>query len=167
MKNKKIENIVQVEEDKTDSESSIELKQPKIIEEKPKKERKPYVMTEARKEAFEKARLKRDENIKLRKAQQKQLQDEQEAIKNAVIEKRNRNLIKKNKKEIKKIIQNEDLLSSSSDEEEIIVKKKHPKKKIIYIESESEEDEKPNKYNDVRTPTFKKPEPPRRIIQYL
>ena len=94
------------------------------------------------------------------------LPDEQEAIKNAVIEKRNRNLIKKNKKEIKKIIQNEDLLSSSSDEEEIIVKKKHPKKKIIYIESESEDD-KPNKYNDVRTPTFKKPEPPRRIIQYL
>jgi hypothetical protein len=168
MKSKKIENIVQAEED--NDESSIELKSKEIIDVPTKKERKPYVMTEARKQAFEKAREKRDENIKLRKAQQKQLNDEQEAIKNAVIEKRNRNLIKKNKKEIKKIIQNEDLLSSSSDEEEIIVKKKHPKKKVIYIESESEE-EKPNKYNDVRTPTFKKPEPPtqerRRIIQYL
>ena len=76
------------------------------------------------KQAFEKAKQKRDENIKIRKAQQKQLNDEQEAIKNAVIEKRNRNLIKKNKKEIKKIIQNEYLLSSSSDEEEIILKKK-------------------------------------------
>jgi len=172
MKSKKIEVIENIEEDKTDGESSIELKPAKVIDEKLKKERKPYVMTEARKKAFEKAREKRDENIKLRKAQQKQLHDEQEAIKNAVIEKRNRNLIKKNKKEIKKIIQNEDLLSSSSsDEEEIIVKKKHPKKKVIYIESESEEDEKPNKYNDVRTPAFKKPEQPtqerRRIIQYL
>ena len=67
------------------------MKPAKVIEVKPKKERKPYVMTEARKEAFEKARLKRDENIKLRKAQQKQLHEEQEAIKNAVIEKRNRN----------------------------------------------------------------------------
>ena len=139
MKSKKIEVIENIE-DKTDDESSIELKPAKVIDEKLKKERKPYVMTEARKLAFEKAREKRDENIKLRKAQQKQLHDEQEAIKNAVIEKRNRNLIKKNKKEIKKIIQNEDLLSSSSsDEEEIIVKKKHPKKKVIYIESESEE----------------------------
>ena len=164
MKSKKIEVIENIEEDKTDGESSIELKPNVIVIETPKKkERKPYVMTDARKEAFEKARLKRDENIQIRKAQQKQLQDEQEAIKNAVIEKRNRNLIKKNKKEIKKIIQNEDLLSSSSDEEEIIVKKKHPKKKVIYIESESEE-EPPIKYE--KQPTYKK-EPPRRIIQYL
>ena len=154
MKNTKIEVIEDIEED----ESSIELKPVK-----PPKERKPYIMTDARKEAFGKAREKRDENIKLRKAQQKQLQDETDAIKNAVIEKRNRSLIKKNKKEIKKIIQNEDLLSSSSDEEEIIIKKKTPKKKVIYIESESEEEH--DKYN-VRTPTFKK-EPPRRIIQYL
>ena len=126
-------------------------------------------MTEARKEAFEKARQKRDENIKIRKAQQKQLQDEQEAIKNAVIEKRNRQLIKKNKKEIKKIIQNEDLLSdSSSEEEEIIIKKKHPKKKIIYIESEDDDNNEKHNHNkyDVKTPTFKK-EPPRRLIQYL
>ena len=158
MKSKKVEEI-------EDDVSSIELKEENVIVEKTKKEKKPYVMTEARKAAFEKARLKRDENTKLRKAQQKQLQDEQEAIKNAVIEKRNRSLIKKNKKEIKKIIQNEDLLSSSSEEEEIIIKKKHPKKKVIYIESESEEEEKPPKY-DIKTPTYKK-EPPRRIIQYL
>ena len=59
MKNKKIENIVQVEENKTDDESSIELKQPKIIDDKPKKERKPYVMTDARKEAFEKSQIKK------------------------------------------------------------------------------------------------------------
>ena len=32
-----------------------------------KKERKPYVMTEARKLAFERARMKREENIKLKK----------------------------------------------------------------------------------------------------
>ena len=162
MKTKKIEEIEVVEEDE---ESSIELKVGETINDPaPKKERKPYVMTEARKEAFEKARQKRDENIKNRKAQQKQLQDEQEAIKNAVIEKRNRQLIKKNKKEIKKIIQNEDLLSSSSDEEEIIIKKKTPKKKVIYIESESEEEHKHDKYE--KQPTFKK-EAPRRIIQYL
>jgi hypothetical protein len=89
MKSKKVEEI-------EDDVSSIELKEENVIVEKPKKEKKPYVMTEARKAAFEKARLKRDENTKLRKAQQKQLQDEQEAIKNAVIEKRNRSLIKKN-----------------------------------------------------------------------
>ena len=168
MKNKNIVgNEKNEEEIKTDGESSIELKDNKIIDTSTTKDKKPYVLTEARKQAFEKARLKREENIKIRKAQQKQLQDEQEAIKNAVIEKRNRQLVKKNKKEIKKIIQNEDLLSSSdTEEEEIIIKKKHPKKKVIYIESESEEEEpKPNKY-DIRTPTFKK-EPPRRIIQYL
>ena len=82
-------------------------------------------------------------------------------------------LIKKNKKEIKKIIQNEDLLSSSSeDEEQIIVKKskkKTQKHKVIYIETDSDDEVKPvkklDKY-DKETPTFKK-EPPRRIIQYL
>ena len=88
------------------------------------------------------------------------------------IEKRNRNLIKKNKKEIKKIIQNEDLLSSSTDEEEEIIvkksKKKTPKHKIIYIETDTEEEVEVKKHDkyDVKTPTFKK-EPPRRIIQFL
>ena len=78
MKTKKIEEIEVVEEDE---ESSIELKVGETINDPaPKKERKPYVMTEARKEAFEKARQKRDENIKNRKAQQKQLQDEQYSI---------------------------------------------------------------------------------------
>ena len=76
MKSKKIEVIENIE-DKTDDESSIELKPAKVIEEKPKKERKPYVMTEARKLAFEKAREKRDENIKLRKAQHAKHENQQ------------------------------------------------------------------------------------------
>ena len=155
MKNEIIEEI-------SDNDSSIELKEEKVNDTKPKKERKPYVLTDARKEAFEKARLKRDENIKIRKAQQKQMEDELNQIKQEVVDKRNKRLIKKNKNEIKKIIKNEDLLSSSSDEEEIIIKKKHPKKKIIYIESESEDEV--AKYT--KTPTYKK-EPPKRMIQYL
>lgn len=48
-----------------------EIEETKIIEdsaeiEKPKKERKPFVMTEARKEAFERCRQKRQEKIKAR-----------------------------------------------------------------------------------------------------
>ena len=149
-------------EEVTDTDSSIELKEKINTVEKPKKERKPFVMTDARKEAFSKARNVRDENIKVRKAQQKQMEDELNQIKQEVVDKRNKRLIKKNKNEIKKIIKNEDLLSSSSDEEEIIIKKKHPKKKIIYIESESEDE--CEKYT--KAPTYRK-EPPRRIIQFL
>ncbi len=156
----KIKKIEEIEENGNESDDQIELKKETIVVETPVKERKPYVMTEARKQAFEKARQKRQENIDIRKKQQQQLIDEQEAIKQAVLEKRNRQLIKKNKKEIKKIIQNEDLLSSSSDEE-IIIKKKHPSKKKVYVIEEDEEKE-PQKVN--------KPlpiqQPPRRIIQF-
>jgi hypothetical protein len=150
---------VDIEETDEEDNSGIEIN---TVDEpiKPVKEKKPYVLTEARKKAFENARLKRQANIDLRKAQQKQLQDEQEAIKNAIIEKRNRNLIKKNKKEIKKIIQSEDLLSSSSDEE-IIIKKKHPGRKVLYVRDDSDD--------EIRQPPMKL-EPvkiPQRIIQYL
>ena len=159
MKSKNIEVI----EDKGDSDSSsIEMTNKKPIDIPTRKPKKEYVLTEARKLAFEKAREKRQINIDLRKQQQKILQDEQEAIKNAVLDKRNRKLIKKNKKEIKKIIQNEDLLSSSSSDDEIIIKKKKSStKKVIYIESD--EDEKPVQRYPPKTPIH---ELPRRIIQY-
>ena len=163
MKTKNKEVIEDIGESET---SSIELNDKKVIEETPIKTKKPYVLTDARKLAFEPAREKRQVNIDLRKQQQQLLVDEQEAIKQAVIDKRNRKLIKKNKKEIKKIIQNEDLFSSSDEEEIIIKKKRHPPKKVIYIESESDENE-PQHYKNVpKTPVITQREPPRRIIQY-
>jgi tRNA A37 threonylcarbamoyladenosine modification protein TsaB len=162
MKSKQIEEI---EEAESEGESSIELKQPTPIVPVPKKERKPFVLTDKRKEAFEKARLKRQENVQLRKLQQKQLQDEQEAIKQAVIDKRNQRLVKKNKKEIKKIIANEDLLDSSSDEEIIVRKKKTARKKksVIYLEKDDSESEPESEVvKQVPTPATI----PRRIINY-
>ena len=62
---KKLEKSEQVEESSSSSDDNGNEGGNKII--KPNKERKPYVMTEARKIAFEKARMKREENLKLKK----------------------------------------------------------------------------------------------------
>ena len=96
--------------------------------EKPKRKTN-YVLTDARKKAFELAIIKRNENIQLRKqlreAENNKLIKLKEELKNKQIKK-----INKIKKQVEEI--------SESEEEEIIIKrKKKPKKKII-IQEESE-----------------------------
>ena len=114
--------VIEEPEDYTDSESvssesdsvdviSIPKRKSKL--EKPK-EKKPYVMTDARKAAFERAKAKRDENIKINKelkekeAQHIKMLKEQEKLKK-------QKKISKLESKIKQI--------SESEEEEIIVKK--------------------------------------------
>lgn len=127
--------------------------------EKPKKEKKPYVLTEARKQSFINARKKRAENIAIRNEVKtiKKLEDDQfnkEKLK-----------LKEDKEKLKqdKIIKKEELkklhlkiiedskvietVESDTDEEPIIVKKKKSKKpKVIY---ESESDDESNKKHNI------------------
>jgi hypothetical protein len=96
-----------------------------------------YVMTEARKLAFQRAQEKRSDNIKNRKLEKEQLlKDEKEIVKTQILEKANK--IETKQKKEKKIItkylsdseSDEDKDSdSSSDEEIIIVKKKNKKER--------------------------------------
>ena len=108
---------------------SVEIKEEKIIQEtegkssdesvieKPKK-KSDYVMTDARKKAFEQARLKRQENIDKRNKEK----EEFEKIKNEKKEKKQQKEIKKKEKELKE-------LETSDDESVVIVKKKQKPKK--------------------------------------
>ena len=135
----KIEEVEEIEEveGSTDSESSSSGgEEPNIIE-KPKR-RTTYTMTDARKQAFEKARQVRAANIAARKAEKDKEQEKYNQYKDEL----------KQKKELKKKKQQEQELKQfeSSSEEEIIVKKRtKPKKKIIYLEDDEEEkDDKKN-----------------------
>ena len=114
------------------STSSIEL--PSIG--KPKKERKPYVMTDARKAVFEKARAKRDENRQLRKHQKEEqsITDKKE-IEEKIVQKAN-SIHKKKLKELKVL----DDISDDSEPEIIVQRIKKPKKKVIVVESDSEDE---------------------------
>jgi hypothetical protein len=102
-----------------------------------KNQRKPYVMTEARKEAFEKAKLKRAENLKIKqelKAKElEHLNKLKEMAKSKKIKK-----IEKLESEIKNISDSDD-----TKEEIIIAKKKRakkPRKQVVYV-SDSDENE--------------------------
>ena len=103
-----------------------------------KETKKPYVLTEARKAQFDKARLVRQSNIESKK----KIQDEKDEIYNNLkadlLKKKDKKNVKKQKSQIKKLIEE---VESDSDEEIIIKKVKAPKKKIIYVESDESEDE--------------------------
>jgi hypothetical protein len=110
------------------------------IEDKPKK--KAYVLTEGRKQAFEKARMKRAENVEFRK-QQKEKED---TAYNAFLDKKKlkkqKSVDKKKALEIKKL----DVESSSEDETTDEKPVKAPpkkkvsekKKKVVYSDSDSD-----------------------------
>ncbi len=132
-------------ESKTDIEQSsddeLEIKPPKPEKEKiykQHKERAPYVFTEKRKEAFEKAkeiREQRREERRLKK--QEDEENKKQELENKIVKKAE--VIKK------KIAKKEKLLDIQPEDEEsepeIIIKKvKKPKKKIIYVESDSDEE---------------------------
>lgn len=125
VKRKSKKNIVI--EDSTDDE---ELEKPKIA-----KNKKPYVQTEARKLAFEKALETRKKNIELKKQLKQVEEDKIKKLKDMATEKKKKK-IEKIKKEI------EEYSSESESEKETIIikkKKKKPVKKIIY-ESDSSDD---------------------------
>ena len=120
---------------KTDiEESSSSEEEPAKIE----KTKKPYVMTEARKAAFEKARIARADNIARRKQVKEKEVNELTKFKEEKIKKKTM----KEKQKEEQIAKLEE--SSSSEDEPIIVKKKKTKKKkVIYI-SEDDDDNKGN-----------------------
>jgi preprotein translocase subunit SecD len=149
-----IENLDYKKQDGDDaSTSSIELPS----KEKPKKERKPFVMTDARKQAFEKARAKRDENRALRKIQK----EEQKIIAKKEVEEKiiqKADIIHKKKQKEMKIL---DEISSDSEPEVIIQRVKKPKKKVIVVESDSEDE------IVIQKRGIKKDHPPKEIIKKM
>ena len=98
---------------------------------KPKqKEKKPYVLTPARKAQFEKARQIRDENREQRKQDKDADIKIHDDIKNDLIRKKELKAIRKKTREMKAIV---DKSSEISSDEEIIIKTpkiKPPKKKV-------------------------------------
>ena len=112
---------------------------------KPGKEKKPYVLTPARKAQFEKARQVREENLRVRNEIREESAKKHEEFKNELLKKKEFKSNKKKVREIKELIESD---SSSSEEEarEVIVKKKKamtipvkkPKKKVVYVSSSSE-----------------------------
>ena len=114
-----------VEESKDIEVASSDSEIEKVEKGKPKRERKPYVLTEARKAQFEKARLKRAENVKLKKdavavtkkqAEEKlQVYDE---IKKDLQVKKERQQRKKKTQEIKQIMQEMSSDESSDNDEQ-------------------------------------------------
>ena len=125
LKNKK-QNVVDDDISSTESESEIEISKNVTKKGKPKKE---YILTEARKLQFEKARIKRMENIQKQKMEKEQFQKQKDELKRIADEKKKL----KQEKQIKKLKKE---IESESEEEIIIKKTKKPKKKIVYVESD-------------------------------
>lgn len=100
------------------------------IEATPKKSRKPYVMTEARKANFEKMAARRKANIDAKNKQKKlelaRLLQEEEEKKQVEPEEEEEEPVKKRKKKKKFVIQ-----ESSSSEEEVIIERRRKKKASI------------------------------------
>ena len=128
-----IEEIKDIESDSSNSEIEINdkpKKERKVRSDKIIKEKKPYVLTDARKENIEKAR-----EIRRLKVEQRKLEEE-ENNKQFLIEKKkleNKKFVKLKKQQDKEILKlkNEIIdVESDSDEDEIIVMKK-PKKKYV------------------------------------
>ena len=93
------------------------------------------VQSQAQKDAFEKARIKRAEQIAIRKEAKDKEDAKFNEYKNTMKSKKDAKILKKKEAELKQY-------ESSSDESVIIVKKKKKTKKVVYI-SDDEEDKKP------------------------
>jgi len=123
--------IKDTEEKQDIEESNVDDSDGLTLEKKTSKAKAPYVLTEARKNSFDKARLKRQENIEMRKL-------EKEKDEKIIVE------YKKKEYKLKKNIP-PPIYSSSEEEEEIIEyrkkKKNKIKKTVIYMDSDDEEDE--------------------------
>ena len=156
------------------------IEEPEIKEEVPtqeasddevieKKVKKPYVLTEARKAQFDKARMVRQANVLLKKQEKEGKQTE---IKNLEIELKDKQDMKVNKKKNKIIQQIADEESSDEDEEEdeIIIKKSKPKpksKKVVYVKYESSSEDEPEpRAKQIKKAVIQKRDL-RPIIQYM
>ena len=159
-------------------------KQPEIVPETAipliphtKKEKKPYVLTPARKAQFEKARLVREDNIARKNAIRDEEAEKHELVKNELLRKKEIKSNKKKEREIKHLIVSESETESSSSEEAPVIIKKVKKpikktKKKVYVSCSEEEssDEsvevrpkhKPKKVNE-----HPAPKEVRRIIQFF
>ena len=146
---------------------------------KPGKEKKPYVLTPARKAQFEKARQVREENLRVRNEIREESAKKHEEFKNELLKKKEFKSNKKKVREIKELIESD---SSSSEEEarEVIVKKKKamsipvkkPKKKVVYVSSSSESSsdesvEVKPKHKANKEQNHPAPKEVRRIIQFF
>lgn len=135
--------------------------------EKPKK---IHVMTEARKQALEKAKLKKAENFAIRQAEKKKLEDEYQKILDAKKAKKEAKEAKKKLMELKKYE------TDSDSEESVIIKKKKKvnKKKVVYVSDDDEpKDDKKvviiNKYESKPEPIHPpiQPQKPKRLAVFL
>lgn len=149
----------------TDTSSSVSIVLTKPT--KQPKEKKPYVLTPARKAQFEKARIIRDENRAKNKLIKDEADKKHEENKNDIIRKKELKTIRKKTREIKALVETG---NSSSEEEQVVIKKKPKKKKIVYVEETSSDEEIiiKKKTNKVKLPDTSPPQKEvRRIIQYF
>ena len=138
--------ILKNNEQIVDSDDNYELDDKKISLEKPKKPK-----TDAQIKAFEKARLKRAENILKRQEEKQKEKEDFDKIKEMKKQIKEIKIKKAQQKELKEITNDSeaDTEPETDSEEEIVVKKKvrtskvKPKKKVIYVD----EDEEPNDRN--------------------
>ena len=123
---KKAKDIEVIEESSSDEEITMpkHSKQPKEIDTivepkpaKPGKEKKPYVLTPARKAQFEKARLIREDNIARNNAIRDEKAEKHEIVKNELLRKKEIKSNKKKERDLKQLIQSD----TESSEEEVIV----------------------------------------------
>ena len=107
----------------------------------PKKE---YILTDARKNQFEVARNKRQENIALKKEEKEKANSEYSLLKKELDKKLAKKEKRSQAKELLKLMNETKNISSDEDsDEEVIIKKKSkkPKKKVVYVEDDSESEE--------------------------
>jgi len=156
------------EDDSFSSSSSIVMTKKKPVKQKAVKEKKPYVLTPARKAQFEKARIKRAENIEIKKQIKSKETEEHELLKQDLIRKKELKTIRKKAREIKRIVQTVEE-SEESEPEVIVVKKKKPKKKVVYESSSDEEivKKKPIIKQDLPPPSTPKPREIKRVMQFF
>ena len=94
------------------------------------------VQSQAQKDAFEKARIKRAEQIAIRKEAKDKEDAKFNEYKNTMKSKKDAKILKKKEAELKQY-------ESSSDESVIVVKKKKKTKKVVYISDDESDDKKP------------------------
>ena len=174
-----LEEIIQPANDEVSDDS--EITKPKSIakaniSQGQTKEKKPYVLTPARKAQFEKARQIRDENREQRKQDKDADIKIHDDIKNDLIRKKELKAIRKKTREMKSIVAKASEISS---DEEIIIKKEKkkplPKKKVYVSSSEESSDESSSeeviqkKKKHYPPPSTPKSEPisQKRVIQYF
>lgn len=137
-KTKVVKEIEEIEYNADSDNDELEMVRTVPIKEKKQKDKKPYILTDARKEQFIKAKEIRLKKIELRKQQKEEDAFEFEQIKKSLENKKNEKIKKKRQNELKKLekeIDNIDNIEMTIEKEKAITK---PKKKIIKYVSESD-----------------------------